>query len=203
MGAPTVRSGGGIVALVATRSASRLPLRAALSFGLTALVALVAAAAALGHPALQPASVNVGATARVVVRIPNERRERTTVAFTLAFPAGFTVVRAEDTGDWRGVADGRTATWEGGRIEGESSVDFVLELVARAPTGPYDVQLDQRYDDGRSVTTKAVLSVLPAVGEAAPEQHVGRAILAAAVGVGVVLASLLGLRAVRRRQRAG
>lgn len=191
------------MAVVAKRSATRLPVRAALSLVVASCVALVTAAAALGHPALEPASVGVGETARIVAQIPNERREQATVAFTLAFPAGFTVVRAEDTGDWRGTADGSTATWEGGRIEGESSVDFVLELVAEAPTGPYDIQLDQRYDDGRSVTTKAVLTVLPAVGEAAPDQHVGRAIVAAAVGVGVVLASLLGLRALRRRQAAG
>lgn len=191
------------MALVATRSASRLPVRAALSTGLAACVALVAASVALGHPALQPASVNVGTTARLVVQIPNERPERATVAFTLAFPPGFTVVRVEDTRGWRGTASGRTATWEGGRIEGEASVDFVLELVAKAPTGPYDVQLDQQYDDGRSVITKAVLAVLPAIGEAAPDQHVGRAIVAAAIGVGVVLASILGLRSLRRRQIAG
>lgn len=164
---------------------------------------LAVAPAAVAHPALTPASVNVGDRARIAVQIPNERAGHATVGLTLSFAEGFTVDAAESTGDWRATVDGRRVTWSGGTIDGTDAVDFGLELTAVAPTRTYDVALDQRYDDGRSVRTTAQITVLPALGgEATPSQHLGRAIAAAVAGVVVVVGSLLAVHLLRRRSAA-
>lgn len=161
---------------------------------------MLAPAGALAHPALTPSAVNLGATARVVVEIPNERDGRATVGLTLSFAPGFTVVRALESPGWTATSGGRAASWRGGRIEGADAVDFAVELKAVAPTGTYDVALDQQYDDGRSVRTTAPITVLPALGgDATPDQHVGRAVVAGIVGVVIVVGSLVGVRLLRRR----
>lgn len=182
----------------------RRPVRVTPLVGIALAVAgLVCVASAAAHPALTPATLNAGTKARIAVEIPNERPGHATTGLTLTFPAGFTVDAAEDTDAWRGSTDGRTASWTGDRITGESSVTFTVELTAVAPTGTYDVGLDQRYDDDRSVLTKAQIVVLPALeGDATPDQHVGRAIVVAVVGVVVVVGSLLALHALRRRRPA-
>lgn len=182
-----------------TKPVRRAPVRAVRAALVAAGVALATALPAHAHPILTPGSIGVDAETRIVTAIPNEREGHATVAFTLSFPPGFTVVDAERTGPWLGSADARTASWSGGSITGTSTVEFALLLTAVAPTGTYDVVLDQRYDDGRSVTTKAPIIVLPALGEAAPDQHVGRAIAAAVVGILIVGGSLLTLRLLRRR----
>lgn len=186
-----------------TPTALHAPAGAVCALLAAAGIALTAVSPALAHPALIPASLSVGTTTRIQAQIPNEREGRETIGLRLTFPVGFTVGEVESTGDWRGSGGGRSASWQGGRITGESAVAFALELTTEAATGTYDVVLEQRYDDGRAVTTRAGITVLPAVGEAAPDQHVGRAIAAAVAGLVVVVGTLVGLRSLRRRQAKG
>lgn len=163
------------------------------------VAALVAAPAAWGHAVLTPATLGAGEDVAVSAEIPNERRERATTSVTLRFPAGIAVVGTEEPGSWQAARTDRSATWTGGRITGERVVAFPLVLRATAPAGTYEVSLEQGYDDGETVTTTTQITVLPALGEATPEEHGMRAIVAAVVGVAVVAGSLVGLHVLRRR----
>jgi uncharacterized protein YcnI len=169
---------------------------------LAALLVLVRPDLAGAHPALSPASLEVDAETRIVVQIPNERLGHATIRLTLSFPRGFTIVRADAAGPWAPTVRKREVTWTGGRLTGEEGVDFPITLRANVPAGTYDVSLDQRYEDGGRVPTTAPLTVLPALGENAPEEHYGRAIAAAVGGLVIVAGSLLILHLLRRGGRS-
>jgi uncharacterized protein YcnI len=172
------------------------------SIGSGLAVALVSVGVAAAHPALSPGSIEAGVATPIVAQVPNERRGHATTGVTLGFGKGFTVVKAAQVGSWSPRSETTDAAWRGGRISGSDQVDFPLTVEANVPAGSYDVTLLQAYDDGRSVTTKTQILVLPAAGENAPSEHPGRAIIAAIAGILVVGGSLVGLRALRRRPGA-
>jgi len=163
-------------------------------------LAAVVAAPARSHVAFSPATLGVGTATRLQAEVPNERPEQATTRVSLRFPAGFSVDPSQPPAGWTVSRAGRSVTWEGGRLAGEGAVTFPIDVTADVAAGTYEVKLVQGYDDGASVPTTTRLTVLPALGEAAPKQHVGRAIAAAAAGLVVVLGSLLGLHLLRRRR---
>jgi Domain of unkown function (DUF1775) len=171
--------------------------------GLVSVVMLALAGGAGAHADLTPASLETGGSTRIVARIPNEREGQETTRLTLTFPAGFTIGGAEPSGDWTPQVDGNSVTWTGGRISGAAVVAFALTVKPSLPPGTQEIRLEQGYDDGGTVPTTTPLTVLPALGENAPDQHVGRAIVAGVIGLLVVVVSLLALHMVRRRSAAG
>ena len=90
-------------------------------------------------------------------------------------------------------------TWTGGRIEGTDVVSFPLEVTARTEPGNQTFRAVQRYDDGESVRWEASLTVVPATGDDAPPQQLGRAVAAGTVGLAVIGLSLLLVWRLRRR----
>ena len=76
-------------------------------------------------------------------------------------------------------------------------VSFPLRVTARRSPGNAVFQARQRYDDGAVVRWEATLTVVPAA-EAGPDQHLGRAFVAGAVGLAVLAGSFFALRLLRR-----
>ena len=76
-------------------------------------------------------------------------------------------------------------------------VSFPLRVTARRSPGNAVFQARQRYDDGAVVRWEATLTVVPAAEEG-PDQHLGRAFAAGAVGLAVLAGSFFALRLLRR-----
>jgi len=71
-------------------------------------------------------------------------------------------------------------------------------VLPRTRAGNETFRAAQRYDDGEEVRWPATLSVLPAAGDKAPSQHLGRALAAGTAGLLLLGGSLLVLRLLRR-----
>ena len=137
--------------------------------------------------------------ATVSFETPNERRGRATTSLEIVAPTGVDIRPEPAPAGWSlDVSDGH-ARWTGGRIEGENTISFPLEVLAEAPAGPMTFQAAQGYDDGAIVRWNATLTVLPPSGENAPPQHLRRALVAGTVGLALLAASFLVLRRLRRR----
>ena len=169
----------------------------ALAAFLAAAVAVVSPAAA--HVTATPPFVEAGVPTTVSFETPNERPRYATTALELEAPPGVELAAAPPPPGWSVAVAGQTARWTGGRIEGNSTVAFRLELTARTRAGLETFRAVQGYEDGREVAWKTTLTVLPATAEEAPDQRLGRALAAGAAGLAVIAASLLVLRRVRAR----
>ena len=156
-------------------------------------------APALAHVTLSPPFVERGVAARVVFETPNERDGRATTSLRLEAPGGIELGRESAPAGWRLELDSGAAIWTGGRIEGARVVEFPLSVTARTAAGIQTFRAVQGYDDGESVRWEASLTVLPAPAGAAPSQRLGRALVAGAVGLGVLGVSMLVLWRARRR----
>jgi uncharacterized protein YcnI len=164
-----------------------------------AVLALALPTAARAHVTLSPAFLEVGTEATILFETPNERAGRATTSLSLEAPAGIELAEADPPTGWElDVMDG-VATWTGGRIENEDVVSFPLDVAARTEAGLQVFRAVQGYDDGEVVRWQATLTVLPASGDEAPSQRLGRALAAGAVGLAVIGLSLLVLWRVRRR----
>ena len=164
-----------------------------------AVLALALPTAARAHVTLSPAFLEFGAEATILFETPNERAGRATTSLSLEAPAGIELAEADPPTGWElAVTDG-LATWTGGRIENEDVVSFPLDVTARTEAGVQVFRAVQGYDDGEVVHWEATLTVLPASGDEAPSQQLGRALAAGAVGLAVIGLSLLVLWRVRRR----
>lgn len=162
------------------------------------LLAAVSAPSAHGHVTPTPPFAEVGVPTRVVFETPNEREGRVTTSLRLETPVGIELGPAAAPAGWRLELDGRVATWTGGRLGGTDVVGFPLLLTARTETGVRTFEAAQGYDDGETVRWGASLTVLPAPPERAPSQRLGRALVAGAVGLGVIGLSMLVLWRARR-----
>lgn len=160
---------------------------------------LAAVPAALAHVTISPPYVNADAQARIVFETPNERPPHATVALTVTAPPGVAFERLDPPAGWTARIDTTGARWTGGRITGRRTVGFPVRVLARTRAGNQSFRAVQRYDDGEVVRWQATLSVLPAAGNEAPSQHLGRALVAAAAGLVVLAASLYAVRRLRRR----
>jgi uncharacterized protein YcnI len=164
-----------------------------------AVLALALPTAARAHVTLSPAFLEFGTEATILFETPNERAGRATTSLSLEAPAGIELAEADPPTDWElDVTDG-VATWTGGRIENEDVVSFPLDVTARTEAGLQVFRAVQGYDDGEVVRWEATLTVLPASGDEAPSQRLGRALAAGAVGLAMIGLSLLVLWRVRRR----
>jgi uncharacterized protein YcnI len=181
----------------AARRRSRVACRAVVLVVASA-VALLLAAVAGAHVTIAPPFVQDGVVTTIAFQLPNERPPHATTRLTVTAPPGVEIRSARAPAGWQATAQGGTATWTGGRVEGRRTVDFPITVYARVRAGTYGFLAAQRYDDGATVKWKPELSVLPASGSAAPKQHPWGAIAAAVVGVVVILGSVVGLRYLRR-----
>jgi hypothetical protein len=163
-----------------------------------AVVAALLPGTAGAHVEIAPPFVEAGVETTIAFETPNERPPHATTRLSVIAPAGFEVDSAAAPAGWRATVSGSRVTWSGGRIEGRSSVRFPIRITARARAGTHLFSASQAYDDGATVTWQAGLGVLPAAGAAAPDQHPWGAVAAAAAGLAVIVASLLGLRRFRR-----
>ena len=162
-------------------------------------LALLLAPAAAAHVTLSPAFVEAGVGSTIRFDTPNEREGHVTTALRLEAPAGVELDAVAAPPGWQLAVDDGVATWTGGRIEGTDVVSFPLEVTARTEPGNQSFRAVQRYDDGESVHWDAALTVVPATGDDAPSQQLGRAVAAGAVGLAVIAISLLIVWRIRRR----
>ena len=166
---------------------------------LAGALALSVAPLAAAHVTVSPPFVDDGTPSTVVFQTPNERPPHATTSLRLEAPAGIDLAIADPPPGWQLSVSEGVATWTGGRIENSSVVAFPLQVTAHTDAGLQTFKAVQGYDDGETVEWDATLTVLPASGEEAPSQHVERAAVAGAVGLGVIAVSLLVLWRVRRR----
>jgi uncharacterized protein YcnI len=162
-------------------------------------VALLLAPAAAAHVTPSPAFVETGVGSTIRFDTPNEREGHVTTSLRLEAPAGVELEAVAAPPGWQLALDDGVATRTGGRIEGTDVVSFPLEVTARTEAGNQTFRAVQRYDDGESVQWDAALTVVPAAGDDAPSQQLGRAVAAGAVGLAVIAISLLILWRIRRR----
>jgi uncharacterized protein YcnI len=163
------------------------------------VIALIIPAAAGAHVTIAPPFVEDGVTSTITFQTPNERPPHATTSLTVTAPPGITVESAQSPAGWHATVNGGTVTWSGARLTGRTTTDFPLRITARVRAGTFGFLAAQRYDDNATVRWKAVLSVLPASGAAAPKQHPWTAVIAAIVGVIVIAGSLFAVRAFRRK----
>lgn len=166
---------------------------------LTAAWSLVAASRADAHVTMTPPFVDADAKTTVSFEMPNERPPHATVSLEVKAPPGVELASATPPAGWKLQLEHDRARWTGGRVEGRRTVAFPLVVTARTRAGTETFRATQGYDDGESVRWDAALTVLPAAGDEAPSQHLGRALIAASVGMVVIVASFLALRLLRRR----
>jgi hypothetical protein len=170
------------------------------SRAVAAALALALPAAAVAHVIPAPPFASAGEPTLVVFDVVNERDRRATVALELEPLPGFELVPQAPPPGWSASRRDGGVVWTGGRIEGVDSLGFPAEVTATVRAGAYAFRAVQLYDDGEEVEWDAAFTVLPATGDAAPAQHAGRALVAGAVGLVVVLGSLVALHLVRRRR---
>ena len=118
---------------------------------------------------------------------------------TIDVPAELEIVSAQAPAGWLVERTARSANWSGGRLEGDSSAGFPLELRGIGPAGQVELVARQRYEDGTEVTWRPPLTVLPASGAATPNSHLGRALVAGIFGLLVVAGSLAIMQRLRKR----
>ena len=162
------------------------------------LVGAALAPAAAAHVTISPPFAEIGEPVRIVFETPNERAPRATTSLELVAPPGVDLAAADAPAGWTLDLDGSTARWSGGRIENEDVVSFPLQVTARRSPGNAVFDARQRYDDGAVVRWEATLAVVPAATEDDPDQQLGRALVAGAVGIAVLAGSLGALRLLRR-----
>ena len=113
-------------------------------------------------------------------------------------PPGVAFESAPAPPGWKLDVTTTRVAWSGGRIEGTRTVAFQIRVLARTRAGNQIFRAVQRYDDGEQVRWPATLSVLPAEGNKAPSQHLGRALAAGGAGLLLLVGSFLVLRLLRR-----
>jgi uncharacterized protein YcnI len=170
-----------------------------LALAAAALVAaLVAVPASPAHVTVTPAFLAAGESGVLSFEAPNERDEPMT-ALALSLPDGLRVSRGDqpETPGWQLEAGGSRAVWTGGAVPAAEVVVFALRADASGEAGAVAIEAEQRYASGAVVRWTPAFTILPGAG---PSQHLGRALVAAAVGVVVVVGSLLLARRLRRRE---
>lgn len=150
----------------------------------------------------EPSFVTAETPTTVTFTAQNERPRSATVTLELTPPLDVELAPEAAPPGWSADVRGRSIRWSGGRIEGAGFTSFPARVTAGLPPGSYVFRAVQRYEDGGTVRWDSAFTVLPGSGDATPDQHLGRAIVAGVVGLAVVAASLLGLGVLRRRRAA-
>jgi hypothetical protein len=152
---------------------------------------------ATAHVTASPPFLAVGEKTTLTFDAPNERR-RAMTGLELAAPAGVEVLEADAPPGWRARVSGNRLTWSGGRIAPGATALFPARLRATAAPGSIAFRATQRFEDGAEVRWQTSVSIVPAPRADNPEQHLGRALVAAVSGVAVIAGSLVLLRRTRR-----
>jgi hypothetical protein len=160
--------------------------------------ALVLAGRADAHVTISPTYVEADTTSTIRFETPNERPPHATVGLVIDAPPGVAFESAPVPPGWKLDVQTTRVRWTGGRIEGVRTVAFPIRVLARTRAGNQIFRAVQSYDDGQQVRWPATLSVLPAEGDKAPSQHLGRALAAGAAGLLLLVGSVLVLRLLRR-----
>jgi uncharacterized protein YcnI len=166
---------------------------------LSAIAALVLPGRSDAHVTITPTYVEADTTSTIRFETPNERPPHATISLSIEAPPGVAFSREAPPPGWKVDVQTTRVEWSGGHIEGVRTVAFPIRVLARTRAGNQTFRAVQRYDDGQEVRWPATLSVLPAEGEKAPSQHLGRALAAAAAGLVLLVGSFLALRLLRRR----
>ena len=159
---------------------------------------LAAASTAIGHVTIAPPFVELGEPTRLDFETPNERAPSVTTSLELVAPPGVELAAAAAPDGWDLALSEGTARWSGGLIEADDVTSFPLRVTVHTTAGTKVFRARQRYDDGAVVRWTARLTVVPAPAEDEPAQQLGRAFVAGAVGLAVLIGSLVVLRRLRR-----
>jgi len=169
----------------------RLALLAACIFA-----ALVTSSGTSAHVVPVPQFLPTGVVTTLDFAVPNERPEPMS-GVTISVPAGFQIVRARPTAGWTATVDDATSTWQGGPLAHLSIETFRLDVDVTAPPGLATLDTLQLYPSGARASWPATLTVVPGqVGEEA--QSAGWGVIAAIVGVGILVAGCIVVLAWRR-----
>jgi hypothetical protein len=125
--------------------------------------------------------------------VPNERPEPMS-GVTINVPAGFRIVQARPTAGWAAKVDGSTSTWRGGPLAHLAIETFRLDVDVRSDSGLVTLDTVQLYPSGATVKWPATLTVVPGPDDE-QSQNVGWALVAAIVGVGLVVVAGVALLA--------
>jgi uncharacterized protein YcnI len=145
-----------------------------------------------------PPFVELGEPTQLTFEAPNERAPRRTTLLELQAPPGVELGAATAPEGWDLSLSGGTARWSGGVIEADDVTSFPLRVTVRTAAGTEVFRARQRYDDGAVVRWTARLTVVPGAAADEPAQQLGRAFVAGAVGLAVLIGSLVVLRRLRR-----
>ena len=168
-----------------------------LALAIVPLTGLVVVATAAAHIVVSPSFLPTGGTGRLELEVPNERDE-TMTSLTVTLPDGLTADSAESANGFAAsVGDGSTISWTGGSIDPDVIAHFAFTGTASAPPGTLTLRATQAFADGEVQRWAIRLTIVPESGPA-PEQHPNRAIVAAAIGIVVILGSLVLVRRFRR-----
>jgi len=160
-----------------------------LSISALAAVLLVLPQPASAHLSVEPAFLAAGSAERLVLTVHNDRDE-TMTGFRLTVPRGFRILGAGSVEGWSDAKAGPTATWTGGSLAPLEPVVFEVDVkAAGVEPGPVELQGDQLYADGESITWPVPLTVVPPGQSTTGESE-------AVTGTAVAILTILGTLAV-------
>jgi hypothetical protein len=157
--------------------------------------ALVFAAPAAAHVVASPAFLASGATETIELSVPNERGAPMT-SLVVTAPPGLEIVSLEEPEGWDAVVEGQTATWSGGSLRTALSETFGLRVKATMEPGPVDLDVEQRYADGK-VRWPVALTIVPGATDSGSGSS--SLVVGVIVAIGVLVTAAIALLARRRR----
>jgi uncharacterized protein YcnI len=168
-----------------------------LAIAASAVAALAFAQSGFAHVTIEPSFLAVGDEAMLRFDAPNERDKHMT-ALELVAPQGLVLVSAQAPPGWQADVTGDRVTWSGNKLPPDGTARFAATFRATGSPGSVTILATQRFEDGASVRWRPTLALVPGASDN-PDQHLGRALVAAVVGIGVIAGSLLLVHRARRR----
>jgi hypothetical protein len=166
----------------------------------------MAATLLLAHPAAahlsaEPSFLPVGGKQRIALTVHNDRDE-TMTGFRLTAPGGIRIIGTGGGSGWNEVVEGASARWSGGSLAPDTPAVFEVDVEAvTTEPGSFELEGDQLYPGGESVTWGVSLTVVPpGAGPPTAEDGMLATTIVAVATVGalaLVVAALL----YRRRHR--
>jgi hypothetical protein len=158
-------------------------------------VALMFSGQAFAHVVPVPQFLRTGPLRTVSFAVPNERPEPMS-GVTIDVPEGFRIIRARTANGWTATATGSTSTWRGGPLAHLAIETFRLDVSVEADPGLVTLDTTQLYTSGATVHWPATLTVVP--GEGTGRSSIGWTLIAAVVGVGLLVSVGVAVLALRR-----
>jgi hypothetical protein len=166
-----------------------------------ALGALTIATPALAHVTVKPPFLATGEKVSLTLDVPNERDGHPMTVFSLHVPDGMRVTGGETRNGWIPSVEGQNIRWRGGSLAPTATTTFVAHVVGPDYTGTAELFATQGYDDGAETSWPIAMTITPSETSTAggDKQNLGTALLVGAVGLFLILGSLLVLRRYRTR----